>query len=74
MEVEIIKHNIKMTRFELKQLVCRKLDVISYRIGLQYDGKNHASQPIMDILNWYPDNHVLSEKQMNQVNEWLAAL
>lgn len=61
-----------MTRFELKQLVCNKLGVISYRIGLQYDGKNHASQPIMDMLDCYSDDHVLSDKEVDMVDEWLS--
>lgn len=61
-----------MTRFELKQLVCDTLDVISYRIGLLYDGKNHASQPIMDMLDCYPDNKVLSPKEVDMVDEWLS--
>lgn len=63
-----------MTRFELKQLVCITLDVVSYRIGLQYEGKNHASQPVMDMLDCYSDNHVLSEKEVDMVNEWLNLL
>lgn len=61
-----------MTRFELKQLVCDTLGVISYRIGLQYKGKNRASEPIMDMLDCYSDNKVLSEKEVNMVNEWLS--
>lgn len=61
-----------MTRFDLKQLVCNTLDVISYRIGLQYDGKNHASQPIMDMLDSYSDDQVLSEKEVDMVDEWLS--
>ena len=61
-----------MTRFELNQLVCKTLDVISYRIGLQTIGKNHASQPIMDMLDCYSDNKVLSEKEVDMVNEWLS--
>lgn len=61
-----------MTRFELKQLVCDTLDVISYRIGLQYKGKNRASEPIMDMLDCYSDNKVLSEKEVDMVNEWLS--
>lgn len=61
-----------MTRFDLKQLVCNKLDVISYRIGLQYDGKNHASQPVMDMLDTYSDDHELSEKEVDMVDEWLS--
>lgn len=61
-----------MTRFELKQLVCDTLGVISYRIGLQYKGKNRASEPIMNMLDCYSDNKVLSEKEVNMVNEWLS--
>lgn len=61
-----------MTRFELKQLVCDTLGVISYRIGLQYKGKNRASEPIMDMLDCYSDNKVLSEKEVDMVNEWLS--
>ena len=61
-----------MTRFELKQLVCDTLGVISYRIGLQYKGKNRASEPIMDMLDCYSDNKVLSEKEVDTVNEWLS--
>ena len=61
-----------MTRFELKQLVCDTLSVISYRIGLQYKGKNRASEPIMDMLDCYSDNKVLSEKEVDMVNEWLS--
>lgn len=61
-----------MTRFELKQLVCNTLDVISYRIGLQYEGKNHASQPVMDMLDCYSDNKVLSPKEVDMVDEWLS--
>lgn len=62
-----------MTRFELKQLVCNTLNVISYRIGLQYEGKNHASQPVMDMLDCYSNEEVLSEKEVDMVNKWLAA-
>ena len=62
----------RMTRFELKQLVCDTLGVISYRIGLQYKGKNRASEPIMDMLDCYSDNKVLSEKEVDMVNEWLS--
>ena len=62
----------KMTRFELKQLVCNTLDVISYHIGLQYEGKNHASQPVMDMLDCYSDNKVLSPKEVDMVDEWLS--
>lgn len=61
-----------MTRFELKQLVCDTLGVISYRIGLQYKGKNRASEPIMDMLDCYSDNKVLSEKEVDMVSEWLS--
>ena len=61
-----------MTRFELKQLVCDTLGVISYRISLQYKGKNRASEPIMDMLDCYSDNKVLSEKEVDMVNEWLS--
>lgn len=61
-----------MTRFELKQLVCDTLGVISYRIGLQYKGKNRASEPIMDMLDCYSDNKVLSKKEVDMVNEWLS--
>ena len=61
-----------MTRFELKQLVCNTLGVISYRIGLQYKGKNRASEPIMDMLDCYSDKKVLSEKEVDMVNEWLS--
>lgn len=62
-----------MTRLELNKLVCNTLNVISYRIGLQYEGKNHASQPVMDMLDCYSDNKVLSEKEVDMVNKWLAA-
>lgn len=61
-----------MTRFELRQLVCNTLDVISYRIGLQYRGKNHASQHIMDMLDCYDNSHVLSEMEVDIVDEWLS--
>ena len=61
-----------MTRFELKQLVCDTLGVISYRSGLQYKGKNRASEPIMDMLDCYSDNKVHSEKEVDIVNEWLS--
>ena len=61
-----------MTRFELNQLVCTTLDVISYRIGLHYYGKNHVSDQIEDMLDCYGDNHVLSEREVAVVNEWLS--
>lgn len=61
-----------MTRFELNQLVCTTLDVISYRIGLHYYGKNHVSDQIEDMLDCYGDNHVLSEREVAIVNEWLS--
>lgn len=61
-----------MTRFELKQLVCTTLDVISYRIGLHYYGKNHVSNQIEDMLDCYGNNHVLSEREVAVVNEWLS--
>ena len=61
-----------MTRKELKQLVCDTLHVISYRIGLQYEGKNHASERIMDMLDCYPNDYVLTDKQVDDVDEWLS--
>ena len=61
-----------MTRFELHQLVCKTLDVISYRIGLQTRGKNHASERVMTMLDCYPNEKVLSEREVDMVDEWLS--
>ena len=61
-----------MTRCELKQLVCNTLDVVSYRIGLQYAGKNSVSTQIEDILDCYNNDYILSERQVMVVNKWLS--
>lgn len=61
-----------MTRLELHLLVCQTLDVISYRIGLQYQGVNKYSESVMTMLDCYNNNHVLSEREVDIVNKWLA--
>lgn len=63
-----------MTRFQLQQLVCDTLDVMSYRIGLQYEGRNKFSEKVMDILDDNKDSHILTEEQSEIVENWIKEL
>ncbi len=63
----VVNRRRKMTTLELRQIVCKILDVLSYRIGLQYRGRNHVSEYIMDILDCYPGNQVLSEEEVDKL-------